>query len=249
MTASAPPDRRASPSPPPNRKTQPRSWRVRASLGRGPAQLVDRQEHPRYPGGSLDEIDVDDLPGHVAGKAERGGTEGGRRRIERLATQEHVHPEDGDVVGEREVDGPSGEERQHCEQPGRRVGRGGIEPGEERGPAEEVRIPEGQEPGSQVVPDECALRQVLDCVVPVEEDMTERERCGKDDEGNDEQDDEPGVSLRPATCSLEEWPNGRVSGGGWNGRLIEGGHRVEGLGPAHERRSVPVTPIGPTTSG
>ncbi len=34
--------------------------------------------------------------------------------------------------------------------------------------------------------------------------MTERERCSKDDERNDEEEEETGVTLRPAPCALEE---------------------------------------------
>lgn len=90
--------------------------------------------------------------------------------------------------------------------------------------------------------------------------MTEREGGEKDDERNDEEDDESGVPPRPPTCAWEERLRRPVSAGGWNGCLIEGGHRVEGRGPAgahrmvdqrpaHGRLSAPVTPIGPTTSG
>ncbi len=89
--------------------------------------------------------------------------------------------------------------------------------------------------------------------------MTERERGSEDDERNDEEDDEAGVTPRPATRAPEERVHGRVGGGGWNGCLIEGGHRMEGPGlaganrlvehpPADERFSAPVTPVGPTTS-
>ncbi len=146
---------------------------------------------------ALDEVDVDDLGGHVPGEGERGRPEGGRRPAEALPAEEQVHADQGEVVDGGERERPGAEGRQDRHQPVGRVGRTGVEPRQQRGAAEQVGVPQREHPVGEVPAGQHPEREVLEQVVAVEHGPADQHRKAEHGEGDDGQGEEDGVGAGP----------------------------------------------------
>ena len=194
------------------------SWMVRQRRRPGRSaggEGVNGHDHPGQPGGTADEIDVDDLGGHVPGQGERGGGKGGCGGPDRLTTEEEVGPDDGDVVGQGQVEPPGGEGGEDGHEPGGGVGGTGVEPAQKGRPAEQVGVPEGKHPLAEVAPDQYPHGQVLEEVVAVGKGPAEQLGQPEDKQRDEEKDNQARVGPDPPADAVG--PAGERSGGGTGG--------------------------------
>ena len=181
-----------------------------------PADLEDGQDDERHQGHSLDDAEVHHLADHGPAVGVDGRPEEPRQGPHPVLAEQPVRTEAGDPVDGRHVEHPGADRWDHHEQEGEGKEGPGVHPAEERAPAPDERVPQGQVALAEELPGKGAQGEVLDQVVAREGRGAEQRRHDEGKERHEQQHRRhagvvgPQQAAQAAEPTLQAW---RSAGG------------------------------------